>query len=52
VPLEVKTKEPKKKLVRDLFEGKALGYLTERERIKSFGHFLKWDIKVFFTSSN
>ncbi len=38
VPLTVKTREPKKKVIRDLFEGKALGYLTEKERIKSYGH--------------
>lgn len=38
VPLGVKTKGPKKKVIRDLFEGKALGYLTEKERIKSYGH--------------
>jgi len=38
VPLEVKTKGSRKKVVRDLFEGKALGYLTDKERIKSFGH--------------
>ena len=37
VPLEAKMK-PKKKIKRDLFEGRALGYLSEKERIKSFGH--------------
>lgn len=38
VPLVVKTKGTKKKVVRDVFEGKALGYLTDKERIKSYGH--------------
>jgi len=38
VPLEVKSKGSEKKVVRDVFEGKALGYLTDKERIKSFGH--------------
>lgn len=40
VPLKVKKKKSKEKKepVRDIFESKALGYLTHEERIKSYGH--------------